>query len=352
MSAPRIALLLGLFELSGCSSSVPPAGAPPPNAVPPTAAPDASHVSDASFLVSINEPNDTGSKTSACDGGAAENLTLGGIPTASDPGSEGEATPAAAFDDHTGTSWKQASGKSGWLAYELANQTPRVVTQYALTPAPEGTPNTDPRAFSLQGSNDGRQWTTLHVRDDQHFMNRQVTMWFAFENRVAFRRYRLLVTENGGGSGLQIAELQLFGPGSPVFSVDDEVIGTGLNQFHYSAGWEGHGTRDVDTLPRKYGRSSSWNKKPDESVSVDFNGSQIALFGVRYPGHGIAAISLDNGPEVMTDFFGPLSGNVLFFTSPKLCPPGQHSLRVRTTGQKSQSATDTFVSIDRVQITP
>lgn len=352
MSARHLTLMLGLLELTACGTSLPPGGALPSSAPPPAPPAQASRVSDASFLTTINEPNDTGKPTSACDGTAAENLTIGGIATASDPGSEGEAVPAAAFDDNSGTSWKQASGHAGWLAYALANDTPRVVTQYALTPTPEGTPQTDPRAFSLQGTNDGHSWTTLHFRDDQHFMNRQATLWFAFENGTAFRRYRLLVTDNGGGSGLQIAELQLFGPGSPVFSVDDEVIGTGPNQFNYSAGWEGHGTRDTETLPRKYGRSSSWNKKPNESVSVDFNGSQIALFGVRYPGHGIAAISLDDGPEVMTDFFGPLSGNVLFFTSPKLCPPGRHSLRVRTTGQKSQSATDTFISIDRVQITP
>lgn len=277
--------------------------------------------------------------------------------TASDLGDLADEGPAAAFDDHTCTRWAQSKNPRPWIAYEFANGQAHVVRQYALSPAPEGTVGTDPVSFTLDGTNDPSTapspvWTKLHVQERYRFVNRQATVWFAFENAVAYRRYRLNVTENGGGAGIRIAELQLFGAGTPPFSVDDSVLGSDLHQMHYSRGWQTPSSKDSEFRPAKYGCSSSWNKHVNETMTFTFFGSKVELFGVRYPGHGIAAVSIDGGTETMADFFGPNSGNMVMYASQPMCPPGQHVLRVRTTGSKNAKAVDSFLSLDRVRVTP
>ena len=72
---------------------------------------------------------------------------------------------------------------------------------------------------------------------------------------------------------------------------------------------------------------------------------------MKDPQHGIGAISIDGGPETMVDFFAASrSGNTLMFTSAVL-PAGSHTFRIRVTGTKNASATNTFVVPDRVDIT-
>jgi hypothetical protein len=305
--------------------------------------------------VSMGAPEGTGAKTSACGGNPAENETSGGTASASDPGERAEEGPQALFDDHTGTKWSESTNATPWLGYELPPGVTRVVQQYAVSPVPEGPPARDPVSWRLEASNDDGPtpvWTTLHAERAQHFVERQATVWYAFANTRPFHRYRFVVTENGGGPGVQLAELGLYGEGSPQFSVDDGVRGRSVNQFQYSAGWEGHGTGDAEFRPPKYGHSSSWSKLKDHFVNFTFEGSRIEVFGVRFPAHGVAAFSLDGGPEVRSDFYGEASGNVLFYTSEPLCPPSRHVLRIRPTGDRDPKSTDTFISIDRVRVTP
>jgi hypothetical protein len=175
--------------------------------------------------------------------------------------------------------------------------------------------------------------------------------FYSFDNEVPYRRYRFSVT-GSGGAGVQLAELQLFGPGSPVFSVDDSVTGSEVHQFEYSEGWIDHTTLDTEVVPLKYGLSSSWNRHPGDFTTFRFSGSQIRLYGVTHLQHGLAAISIDGGAETLVDFYGPLAGDVLLYVSPTLCPPTAHSLRVRTTGEKSPGSRDAYVSLDRAKVIP
>jgi hypothetical protein len=348
--ACRLAWLL----LAACGPTIPPpvdsGNAPAPST---TAPPETAPSEATSTEVSAGAPLGVGARTSACGGTPADNVTTGGTPSASDAGERPEQGPAALFDDHTGTKWSETTSPTPWIAYDLPAE--HVVEQYAVSPVPDGPPTRDPVSWRLEGSNDEGatpNFTTLHAQQGQHFVSRQATMWYTFPNTRAFRRYRFVVTENGGGPGVELAELGLYGAGSPQFSVDDALRGKGLYQFQYSPGWEGHGTGDAEFHPAKYGHSSSWSKKKDEFVTFTFEGSRIEVFGVRFPGHGIAGFSMDGGPEVTADFYGENSGNVLFYTSDPLCPPGRHVLRIHPTGEKNPKSVDTFISIDRVRVTP
>ncbi len=98
--------------------------------------------------------------------------------------------------------------------------------------------------------------------------------------------------------------------------------------------------------------SNSWDNSVNDTVSITFNGTQIAFYGVVGPPHGIGAFSLDGGPEITLDFFAATNaGNTLLYLSPVLSS-GQHTLTVRVTGNQSSNATWNGINPDRVDILP
>jgi F5/8 type C domain/Concanavalin A-like lectin/glucanases superfamily/Calcineurin-like phosphoesterase len=95
---------------------------------------------------------------------------------------------------------------TGWVAYQMAN--PVTVVAYMLTSAND-TPGRDPSAWTLQGSNDGSNWTDLDTRTGQSFSGRFVTNSYTFTNTTAYSYYRLNITANSGDPLLQLGEWDL-----------------------------------------------------------------------------------------------------------------------------------------------
>ncbi|GAA1168873.1 hypothetical protein GCM10009654_27670 [Streptomyces hebeiensis] len=102
-----------------------------------------------------------------------------------------------------------------WLAHDdtpeldFTLRQPAAVVGYRLTSANDF-PDRDPRAWDLQGSHDGSTWTTLDSRSGERFAHRHETKDFTFANATAYRRYRLLVTRNGGSNETQLSRVQFF----------------------------------------------------------------------------------------------------------------------------------------------
>jgi hypothetical protein len=137
------------------------------------------------------------------------------------------------------------------------------------------------------------------------------------------------------------------GSGGTVTTVDDAVQGTGTNQFNYTGGGWQHCANCGSEL---FNGTNSWDNVTGDTVTVSFVGRQITFYGVRGPQHGIGAISIDGGPESTVDFFAAnRAGNVAMFTS-ALLPAGTHTFRLRVTGTRNPSSTNTFVVPDRVDI--
>ncbi len=340
------AVISFLLAACGASSGGRPADAPPPPAV---AAPRVGEGSEPSAPPA--------SESNACPHrNIAFNLAKGGTVTASHPSTVPADDAKMAFDDNIGTKWSENASPTPWIAYEFSGTHTHVVTTYTVTSARDRPGDTDPKSWEFQGSNDPKDapsitWTTLDKRSDQSFASRQLTLSYAIPNTTAYHRYRLLVTANGGGAGLQLGEIQLFGPGNPVLSVDDMVRGTGVNQFQYSAHWD-HTPGDTETVPLKYGLSSSWSRTANESATITFVGSQVILYAVRHTQHGIIGVSIDGGKETEIDLFGPLQSNALVYTSPLFCTPGTHTLKIRITGNKNPESSNVYGSIDRIMIIP
>jgi hypothetical protein len=98
--------------------------------------------------------------------------------------------------------------------------------------------------------------------------------------------------------------------------------------------------------------SNSFDNVAGDSVTVTFTGRRVTFFGVRDPGHGIGAVSIDGGRETEVDFFAPFrAGTQPLWTSP-LLRPGTHTFRLRVTGTMNDSSGDTFVVPDRLDILP
>lgn len=135
--------------------------------------------------------------------------------------------------------------------------------------------------------------------------------------------------------------------GSGRTTVDDRATGTGYGQFDYVGGNWGSCTGCGGDL---HAGSNSWNASTDEYAVIRFTGTQIRLYGVKDPGHGIGAASVDGGPESDVDFYAPTrAGNQLLWVSP-VFSPGSHALRVRVTGRRNDRSSNIGIALDRVEV--
>ncbi len=141
-------------------------------------------------------------------------------------------------------------------------------------------------------------------------------------------------------------------PGTTLLSVDDSVQGTGQNQWNYQGNGWSHCTDSSNPAcnPNVYNNSVSWDGTTNDTATISFTGTQIKLYGLVDPGHGIAGVSIDGGPETNVDLYASSrAGNVLLWTSQTLTPE-THTLTVRVTGTKNSNSNGAYITIDRADI--
>ena len=115
-----------------------------------------------------------------------------------------------AFDNSSGSKWL-AFGNDDWIQYQYANGDKYVVDSYTITSANDA-PDRDPKNWTLQGSNDGVNFTTLDTRTNEDFPSRFQKRTFSFTNTTGYNIYRLDISAVAFPSGtLQLAEIELIG---------------------------------------------------------------------------------------------------------------------------------------------
>jgi subtilisin family serine protease len=113
--------------------------------------------------------------------------------------------------------------------------------------------------------------------------------------------------------------------------------------FYSGSGWS-HG----GCSPNCYQGTNSWNSATNDYITVTFNGTQFQFYGVKDPAHGIGAVSIDGGAETNIDFYAATrAGDQLLWTSPTLTN-GIHTFKLRVTGTKNASSSNTFIVPDAV----
>ena len=130
-----------------------------------------------------------------------------------------------------------------------------------------------------------------------------------------------------------------------VLKLNDTVQGDGPNRFEFVGEWAFKGRE-----PRAFTCDNHWGWRRDDHYLVHFRGTQVKLYGAKDKSAGIAAISLDGGPETLVDLYSrDRQDQALMFASPVL-PVGDHVVKVRVTGDKHPDATHPVVAADRADV--
>ena len=130
---------------------------------------------------------------------------LGGTITAQFPNTTAESVDKI-IDNDPATKYLGVNGAGGWVQYQT--NTAYVVNEYTITSANDAAER-DPLSWTLQGSNDGTNWTSLDTRSGEDFPNRYQKRRFSIGNTTAYKIHRLNIVQNSG-TLFQLAELELF----------------------------------------------------------------------------------------------------------------------------------------------
>ncbi|HEY3545662.1 MAG TPA: GH92 family glycosyl hydrolase [Propionicimonas sp.] len=172
-------------------------------------------------------------------------------------------------DGNPSTKWL-AFSTTGWVAYRLAQ--PATVVKYSLTSGNDA-PGRDPKDFTVQGSNDGTQWTDLDRRTGQSFSGRGATNVYSFTNTAPYGYYRLNITANSGDSIVQLADWDISDgsnvrpPATPMVTAVGSGPATGYN-MKPSAGFTGLASMKYAGGAVADGRSYATNKLFDVNIPV------------------------------------------------------------------------------------
>jgi methyl-accepting chemotaxis protein len=122
------------------------------------------------------------------------------------------------------------------------------------------------------------------------------------------------------------------------------VQGNGLNEFEYQGDWS-HSTANELS-----GESDSYCSMPDDSAMLRFEGRRVRFYGVTDAHHGMVALSVDDGAEVIVDEYSTSRhSGVMLWESPQLTP-GRHVFKVRVADQKHADSRYFWTTIDRVEV--
>ncbi|ROS78782.1 putative alpha-1,2-mannosidase [Cellulomonas sp. PhB143] len=125
---------------------------------------------------------------------------------------------AGLFDDTSDTEVAFA-GATPSVTYQLTDTSARA-QMYTLTSAKKS--GADPTAWTLEGSADGKTWTTLDERTGETFASRQETRAFSVAEPGVYRQYRLHVTASTGGT-TTLAEVELLAHTPRVSELADAI---------------------------------------------------------------------------------------------------------------------------------
>lgn len=132
----------------------------------------------------------------------------GGTITAQYPNTNAAEDFPKLIDNSVQTKYYRSGRTNLWVQYQ--STVAAIVTWYTITSAND-VPGRDPKDWTLAGSNDGVNWTTIDTRTGETFAARlQKKTYLINNNMTAYSYYRLTITANNGQTGTQFAEWELF----------------------------------------------------------------------------------------------------------------------------------------------
>lgn len=120
--------------------------------------------------------------------------------------------------------------------------------------------------------------------------------------------------------------------------VNHSIVGTNSNEITYSGSWESSS-------------NDHWSNEVGAAYSMKFYGNQVKVYGPWDPSHGIMAVSIDDGEEIMVDTYASERKSGVLFAS-ELLPLGEHVINVRVTGEKNVLSQNSYVDVQKIEVTP
>ena len=201
-----------------------------------------------------------------------------------------DGTSVAGLFDDTSASRVTFSGATPTVTYSYGGGARQQAAFYTLTSGP--TAAQDPKSWTLQGSTDGTNWTTVDTRTDQTFPDRLQTRPFRIATPGSYSSYRLTVTADNGDARATLAEMELLvqsaqtpvtsGPTGPVPSavagkcVDDSASGTANGNRIQS--WTCNGTGAQQVTVATDGSLQILGKCLDLTGNATANGTPVELW--------------------------------------------------------------------------
>jgi hypothetical protein len=115
-------------------------------------------------------------------------------------------TSGKLIDNNTNSKFLLFNFSTLWAQLEFA--TPQTTGAYTMTSANDA-PERDPKNWTVEGSDNGTDWTILDTRTDQSFGSRFLTVKYTFSNQVAYKFYRLNISAVNNSTLFQMAEWRL-----------------------------------------------------------------------------------------------------------------------------------------------
>ncbi|MFJ8629296.1 GH92 family glycosyl hydrolase [Streptomyces sp. NPDC093568] len=218
-------------------------------------------------------PNGT-KRTSGVDGGYSTGIPGNVTDQVTDVRASGENTGAREVkenlvDVEPSTKWLTFA-PTGWVEFDLA--TPVKVVTYALTSANDHDER-NPQDWTLKGSTDGENWTTLDTRTGESFSEPFQTKTYEIANPAEYRHFRLDITKNNGGDILQLADVQ-FSKGGSADPIPQDMLSlvdrgpSGSPTAKAGAGFTGKRALRYAGRHTADGKAYSYNKVFDVDVAV------------------------------------------------------------------------------------
>jgi hypothetical protein len=112
-----------------------------------------------------------------------------------------------------------------------------------------------------------------------------------------------------------------------------------------SVEYQGVWTRDTH-FDKPAGGTLAYSNQRDASATFYFTGKTVTLVYTRAPNRGRAAITIDGINEVMLDQYDAQT-HWQSRWKVSVFPAGEHQLKIRVLGAKSEEASGVYVDIDR-----
>ena len=148
------------------------------------------------------------------------------------------------------------------------------------------------------------------------------------------------------GNKIAVSAVTVNIPITSATDIDDSILGGGTNQFNYSGAWT-HGTNASDAYLMA---TCSYSNVSSNSVTLNFTGNKVELYTSLASSHGIAAVSIDNGPEKNVDLYAATRQNYSMVFSSGALAQGNHTIKIRVTGTKNAASTGTYIVLDYLKV--